>query len=107
MKAADFPSWFWINFKIGALSFGSASRTMLYEEEVVGRRGWLTGDEFQEVLTLAQMLPGPNLLNLAACLGYRLFPAGSAILAVLPLVLPGAVLVVLAALWVPLDNPRV
>jgi len=64
--------WLRVNLAIGTLSFGSASRIVLYEDAVVRERGWLTADEFSEVLTVAQLLPGPNLVNLSAYLGYRL-----------------------------------
>ena len=105
MKQPEFRSWMWINLKIGALSFGSASRILLYEDEVVRKYEWLSNEDFQEALTLAQVLPGPNLVNLAACLGYKFFSIPAAILALLGLILPGAILVVLTALWVPLDRP--
>ncbi len=64
--------WLVINLKIGALSFGSAGRAMLYRDAVVNDKKWLTDDEFQEVMTITQILPGPNLVNLSAYLGYRL-----------------------------------
>jgi chromate transporter len=38
---------------------------------LVERRGWLTEREFVELLTLGQVLPGPNVLNLAVIVGYR------------------------------------
>ena len=38
---------------------------------LVERRGWLTEREFVELLTLGQVLPGPNVLNLAVMVGYR------------------------------------
>ena len=65
---------------------------MLYEEAVVQRRGWLSAAEFEEVLTIAQLLPGPNLVNLAAYLGYRLVGPVLAVLGVLCLCLPGALM---------------
>jgi chromate transport protein ChrA len=101
----NYRTWIWINFKIGALSFGSVSRVVLYEEEVVLMRSWLSPDEFREALTLAQILPGPNLVNLAAAIGYKLFSLPKAVLALSPLLIPGAILAVLIALFVPLDRP--
>lgn len=50
-------------------SFGGAlfwSRRMLVE-----RRRWLTEQEFVEMLSLAQLLPGANGVNLAVLVGYR------------------------------------
>jgi chromate transporter len=87
-------SWVKANAKIGALSFGGG-RAMLYMEEVVDRRKWLSQDEFYEVLTIAQLLPGPNLVNLSAYISRVVFknPLVS-VLAVLALGIPGALFVV-------------
>ena len=94
--AAPLTPWAWlrVNLAIGTLSFGSGSRIVLYEEAVVQRNGWLSEREFEEVLTIAQLLPGPNLVNLAAYLGYRLVGPVLSVLGVLCLCLPGALLAV-------------
>ncbi|MDZ7813752.1 MAG: chromate transporter [Ideonella sp.] len=41
------------------------------QRELVERRGWLTPDEFLEDWALAQVLPGPNVCNLAVVFGGR------------------------------------
>lgn len=41
--------------------------------ELVERRGWLTRAEFVELLSASQVLPGPNVVNLALMLGDRWF----------------------------------
>ena len=38
---------------------------------LVERKRWLTGQEFVELLSLGQLLPGPNVLNLTVMVGYR------------------------------------
>ena len=38
---------------------------------MVERRRWLSEREFAELLTLGQLLPGPNVLNLTVLVGYR------------------------------------
>src|SRR5215470_1063883 len=38
---------------------------------LVEQQRWLTDREFVELLTLGQLLPGPNVLNLAVMVGYR------------------------------------
>jgi chromate transporter len=83
-------SWVLINLKIGALSFGGAGRALLFHEEVVERRQWLSDEEFQEVFTLAQGLPGPNLINICAYLGYQFVGFPGVILGLLGLAIPGA-----------------
>jgi chromate transporter len=38
---------------------------------LVERKAWLTQREFAETLALGQLLPGPNVCNMAAMIGYR------------------------------------
>jgi chromate transporter len=55
--------------RITLSSFGGAlfwSRRALVEQQ-----RWLTEREFVELLTLGQLLPGPNVLNLTVMVGYR------------------------------------
>ena len=99
--------WLRVNLAIGTLSFGSASRIVLYEDAVVRARGWLTDEEFSEVLTVAQLLPGPNLVNLSAYLGYRLVGTVGALLGIVCLCLPGAVLAVALSGLLAVDHPWV
>ena len=43
------------------------------QRELVERKGWLTREEFVEMLALSQVLPGPNVVNLALMFGDRFF----------------------------------
>jgi len=99
--------WLRINVAIGTLSFGSVSRIVLYEDAVVREHGWLDPEEFAEVLTVAQLLPGPNIVNLSAYLGYRLVGPVAAILGVLCLCLPGALLAVALSGVLAVEKPWV
>jgi chromate transporter len=47
----------------------------LAQHEFVDRRGWLTPAEFVDLLAVSQLLPGPNVINLALMLGERHFGA--------------------------------
>ncbi len=89
--------WFKINATIGATSFGSGGRALLYQNEVVERRRWMSEEEFHEILSLTQILPGPNLASLAVYLGYRLIGLPGSVLGLMALALPGALLLVLAS----------
>lgn len=56
--------------RITLSSFGGA----LYwtRRELVDRLRWVTDREFAELLTIGQLLPGPNVLNLTVMVGNRL-----------------------------------
>jgi chromate transporter len=43
------------------------------QRSLVERLGWLTREQFLELLSLAQVLPGPNIVNLALIFGDRHF----------------------------------
>jgi chromate transporter len=57
--------------KLGATSFGGGTSAWMHRE-VVGRRGWLSEENFLETLTVAQVMPGANPVNLAVYVGLRL-----------------------------------
>jgi len=43
------------------------------QRELVDRKRWLTKEQFVEMLSVSQVLPGPNIINLALMLGDRHF----------------------------------
>lgn len=43
------------------------------QKELCDRRGWLTQAEFLELLSTAQVMPGPNVCNLSLMIGDRFF----------------------------------
>jgi chromate transporter len=55
--------------RITLSSFGGA--LFWTRRTLVDRQHWLTDREFIELLTLGQLLPGANVLNLAVMVGYR------------------------------------
>lgn len=75
----------------------------LAQRELVERHRWVSRERFLELLSLSQVLPGPNIVNLLIMLGHRWFgwrgvlaALGGILLAPLALVLA---LAVLAAHW--------
>jgi chromate transporter len=84
---------------IGLTSVGGGRSAYIYEALVV-RRAWLTGAEFLPGLTLSQLLPGPTVSNLSVFLGNSLNGRAGAALALLAVLLPGALaILVLGALY--------
>lgn len=79
----------------------------LAQRELVERRGWVTRDDFLQLLSVGQVLPGPNVVNLALMLGDRFFGWRGAVAALGGLLLlPVALVLALAALYGHLaDHP--
>jgi chromate transporter len=70
------------------------------QHELVERRGWLTRAEFLELLSLAQVLPGPNIVNLSLMFGHRHFGLRGAAAALLGLTaVPTLIVLLLVALY--------
>jgi chromate transporter len=79
-------------FFIGLTGFGGVlpwARRMLVE-----RLGWLTSREFAELLPLAQLLPGPNVANIATVLGRQYRGAKGAAVAVFALYLAPTIITI-------------
>ena len=70
------------------------------QRELVERKGWLSREEFVEMLALSQVLPGPNIVNLALMLGDRFFGVKGALSAVAGmLAVPLVIVLVLTAAY--------
>jgi len=66
------PSLLDIAFTFAAISstaFGGGQKASIRHQ--VTSKGWMDSDEFMDGLALAQVLPGPNILNLAIYCGQR------------------------------------
>ena len=84
---------------MGLTSFGGV--LPFARRALVEQRGWLSNDEFVELLSLGQILPGPNIVNLTIMLGRRYQGAAGALVAFSALMLaPFIIVLLLAALYV-------
>lgn len=67
---------------------------------LVEQRQWLTREQFVETLSLGQVLPGPNIVNMALMIGDRFFGLRGAAAALLGLLTaPLVIVLLLAALY--------
>jgi chromate transporter len=88
--------------KLGTIAFGGpAAHIAMMEEEFVGRRGWLTQEEFLDRLATANLIPGPSSTELAIFIGYGQRGWPGLIVAGCSFIIPAAILVsLLAAVYV-------
>jgi chromate transporter len=62
---------FLIFLKIGIFSFGGGLATIaLIQNEVVEKQGWLSAQEFTDIVATSQITPGPVGINTATYTGY-------------------------------------
>ena len=84
---------------VAIIGFGGVlpwARRMLVEQ-----RRWMSAEEFNEVYSLAQFLPGGNILNLAVIIGQRFRGAAGSLVSVVALLIgPVAIMIGLGTLYV-------
>lgn len=85
--------------RLGTTSFGGGTVGWTHRE-VVERRGWIPEEKFLQILTVAQVLPGANPVNLAVYVGLQLRGRlGAAVAALGVLVIPFCIVLVLGAVY--------
>ena len=83
---------------IGMFSFGGGYGSMeLIRSRVVAQQQWLTNTEFTDIISIAEMTPGPLGINIASFVGTRTAGILGTVIATLSYVLPAVILVMLLA----------
>ena len=89
---------FWSFTWLALQGFGGV--LAIVQRELVERRRWLTREEFVEDWAVAQVLPGPNVVNLSLMLGDRFFGLRGALVAMAGILcFPLVVVLLLATLY--------
>ncbi|MCR5161938.1 MAG: chromate transporter [Lachnospiraceae bacterium] len=84
--------------QIGAFSFGGGYAAMpLIQEQVITRHGWLTMSDFTDLVTVAEMTPGPIAVNGATFVGNQVAGIPGAIAATIGVILPSCIFVTVLA----------
>ncbi len=97
-----------VSFTLLALQ-GFGGVLPVVQREIVERKRWLTHEEFIEDWAVAQIMPGPNVVNLAMMIGARWFGLAGALAAIAGMIaLPLVVVLLLAAVHARFaDHPAV
>ncbi|MBN9406966.1 MAG: chromate transporter [Burkholderiales bacterium] len=87
---------FWSFSWIALQGFGGVMAVV--QRELVERKRWLTREQFVEDWAVAQIMPGPNVVNLSMMIGDRHFGLSGALVALVGmLALPSVLVLLLAA----------
>jgi len=90
---------FLVFLKMGCFAFGGGyAMVPLVERELIKKRGWTNMKEVIEWYTIAQITPGVIAVNLSTFVGYKQKGIFGGLLATIGFVLPGASIIVFAAL---------
>ena len=91
-------SLFWSFAQVGLFSIGGGYAAMpLIQAQVVDVRGWLSVAEFADLVTIAEMTPGPIAINAATFVGLRIAGVAGAVAATFGCILPSLLIVSLLA----------
>ncbi len=89
---------FWSFFQIGLLSIGGGYAAMpLIQAQVVQQHSWLTMGQFGDIVTIAEMTPGPIALNAATFVGVQVAGIPGAVIATLGVMVPPCCIVLVLA----------
>ncbi|WP_343208743.1 chromate transporter [Anaerolentibacter hominis] len=84
--------------QIGAFSIGGGYAAMpLIQNQVVTLHGWLTMTEFTDLITIAEMTPGPIAVNSATFVGTHIAGLPGALIATAGCILPSCIIVSILA----------
>jgi len=87
---------FFCFFEIGLFSFGGGYAAVpLIQSMVVERYHWLTVNEFINLITIAEMTPGPIVINAATFVGMKIDGFIEAVVSTLGSVVPSLIIVLL------------
>lgn len=80
---------FRVFFKIGLFTFGGGyAMISIIEDACVDRRGWITKEEMDDLVVVAESTPGPIAINCATYVGRRQAGLAGALCATLGMILP-------------------
>lgn len=85
--------------RLGTTAFGGpAAHIAMMEEEFVRRRGWISHEEFLDMLGATNLIPGPNSTEMAIHIGHQRAGWKGLVVGGVCFIVP-AVLIVMAAAW--------
>ena len=88
----------WSFFQIGLFSIGGGYAAMpLIQSQVVDVHPWLTITQFADIMTIAEMTPGPIAINSATFVGIQIAGIPGAIIATIGCILPSCMIVMTLA----------
>ena len=112
-KASDNKASLWRMFlvfaKIGAFTIGGGYAMVPIIRDAVTKKGWISDEEFPDILALAQTAPGLLAVNMSIFAGYRIRRFPGAVIATLGSCLPPFLIILAIAMFFSgfKDNPTV
>jgi len=91
---------FLVFLKIGTFAFGGVySMLSFFERELVGKRKWITHEDYLESIAIGQMTPGAPIVNTGICIGYKLKRIRGALASTAGQIVTGTIVSILIAIF--------
>lgn len=84
-------------FKLGLFTIGGGYAMLPLIQAEIEKRGWITAQEFVDMIAVAEMTPGPIGVNTATFVGWRLSGIPASIVATTAIALPSLILVIIVS----------
>ena len=98
-QAVPLRDLFLVFAKIGAFTIGGGYAMILLIREEIIRRGWISEEEFPDILVLAQSAPGLLAVNISIFTGYKIRGTRGSVVATLGSCLPSFLIILLIAMF--------
>jgi chromate transporter len=86
--------------KIGLFTFGGGYAMInILDNEFVERKGWISEDEFMNLITVAESTPGPIAINCATFIGYKKAGFSGSVAATVGMCLPSLTIIYIISLF--------
>ena len=99
VQSASLWNLFCVFAKVGTFTIGGGYAMLPLIEESLVKRGWISEEDFQDLIVLAQSAPGLLAVNMAIFTGHRIKGLPGSIVAALGAVLPSLVIILLIAMF--------
>lgn len=88
MSAVSLPALFRGFLRLGATAYGGPAMMAHFRTDLVERRTWIAGEDFNEGMALCQVIPGATMIQMSTYVGHRLRGTRGALVAALGFVRP-------------------
>ena len=99
MEAASLWKLFCVFAKMGAFTIGGGYAMLPLIEQEMTRRGWISEEDIQDIMVLAQSAPGILAVNLAIFTSHKIKGVKGSVVASIGAVLPSLLIILLIAMF--------
>ena len=91
---------FWTFFKIGLFTFGGGyAMISIIHKESVEKNKWISEEDMNNIVVIAESTPGPIAINSATFIGYKVGKIIGSIFSVIGVVLPSLIIITLISIF--------